>query len=64
MQGCELLLSKDKMSVLFFINGSGIIADNDKSVEYKAGDTILIPADYEGVVKFAQETKYLIITID
>ena len=64
LSGCEMLLSKGKMVVLFFISGNGTIADNDSSVEYEAGDTILIPADYQGIVRFAQETKYLTITID
>lgn len=64
LSGSEMLLSKGKMVVLFFVSGNGTIADNENSVEYEAGDTILIPADYNGVIRFAQETKYLIVTID
>ncbi|GAI78393.1 unnamed protein product, partial [marine sediment metagenome] len=32
-------------------------------VEFKAGDTLLVPAVYEGAIRFADDTQYLIITI-
>ena len=32
-------------------------------VEFKAGDTLLVPADYKGAIRFADDTQYLIITI-
>ena len=61
---CELLLSPGKMITLLILSGFGIIeqADGD-SVEFKAGDTMLVPAAYEGAVRFGSDTQYLIVTI-
>ena len=59
-EGQEVLLSKD-MKILIFVEGSGSITDSQgNGVDFKAGDTILIPAEYEGVMEFSQESKYLI----
>jgi len=33
------------------------------AVEFKAGDTLLIPAIYEGAIHFADDTEYLTVTI-
>jgi len=61
---CELLLSPGKMITLLILSGFGIIeqADGD-SVEFRAGDTMLVPAAYEGAVRFGSDTQYLIVTI-
>ncbi|MGD8786773.1 MAG: class I mannose-6-phosphate isomerase [Phycisphaerales bacterium] len=61
---CELLFSPGKVKVMIVITGSGIIREpGGDTVEFKAGDTLLVPAAYEGVVCFADDTKYLTITI-
>jgi mannose-6-phosphate isomerase len=63
-ENCELLVSAGKMKVLIILDGFGIILQNDGiSVEFKRGDTILIPATYEGAVQFADESEYLTVTL-
>jgi len=32
-------------------------------VEFNAGDTLLVPAVYEGAIQFADDTQYLTVTI-
>lgn len=63
-KNCELLLSSGVMKVLIVLSGFGTIeaADGD-SIEFTAGETILIPAAYEGAVRFEAETLYLKVTI-
>jgi len=61
---CELLLSPDQMKTLIFISGFGTITGGVESqVEFMAGDTLLVPAVYEGVMRFADDTHYLTVTI-
>jgi len=61
---CELLLSPGKTQILMFLSGSGTITSPDGAqTQYKKGDTILIPYEFEGVVIFAQDCQYLKITI-
>jgi len=63
-KGCELLLSPGKMNTIIFITGSGTIQSADGNyVEFRAGDTLLIPAAYEGAMRFAEDTQYLIVTV-
>ena len=59
----ELLLSAGKIKTLVILSGSGKIIHEDISVDFTAGDTILIPFDYKGAILFAEETQYLTITI-
>lgn len=63
LTGAETLLSPDLMKVIFFLSGSGQIINDDIEVKFKKGDTILIPAAYEGAICFADETEYLIATV-
>ena len=74
---CELLLSPGPptaglmqsraspwMKTLIIITGFGTIAGAGvKPVEFKAGDTMLVPAIYEGAMLFADGTQYLTVTI-
>ena len=61
---CELLLSPGRMKTLIIITGFGTIAGAGvKPVEFKAGDTMLVPAVYEGAMLFADDTQYLTVTI-
>ncbi len=61
---CELLLARGRMRTLIFITGGGIILSREaEPVEFKAGDCLLIPAAFEGAVRFAHDTEYLTVTI-
>ncbi|MCP4612528.1 MAG: mannose-6-phosphate isomerase [Planctomycetes bacterium] len=62
-KNCELLISAGQMRTLIVISGSGIITGAGEGVEFTAGDTLLIPAIYEGVMRFADDTQYLTVTI-
>jgi len=62
--GSELLLSPGKMKTMIFITGCGTLLSADANpVEFRAGDTILIPATYQGAIRFADDTQYLTVTI-
>ncbi|MFH1883909.1 MAG: class I mannose-6-phosphate isomerase, partial [Planctomycetota bacterium] len=61
---CELLLSPGQMKTMIIISGFGtILGTEGSSVEFKAGDTLLVPAVYEGAMRFAGETGYLTVTL-
>jgi mannose-6-phosphate isomerase len=63
-KNCELLLSSGKMKTMIVLSGLGtILGTNEISAEFKAGDTVLVPADYKGSVQFAADTQYLVVTI-
>lgn len=63
-RSCELLLSPGKMKTLVILTGFGtIFGHSAEAVEFKAGDTLLIPAAYEGAVRFAADTEYLTVTV-
>jgi mannose-6-phosphate isomerase len=51
-----------QMKMLIFISGSGTIADGSNIVDFKPGETLLIPAAYKGVLRFSAETEYLTVT--
>ncbi len=59
-KNCEVFLSPGKMRTLIILAGFGTILS---AVEFKAGDTLLIPAVYEGAIRFADDTQYLTVTI-
>jgi mannose-6-phosphate isomerase-like protein (cupin superfamily) len=58
-----MLLSRGRMKTLIILSGFGTIKETGGSVEFKAGETILIPAGYEGVMHFSAESEYLTVTI-
>ena len=61
---CELLLSPGPIKTLIIISGFGtILGTEGSSVEFMAGDILLVPAIYEGVMRFADDTQYLTVTI-
>jgi mannose-6-phosphate isomerase len=61
---CEVFLRRGLMRVLIFITGDGaILSDGVEPVEFKAGDCLLIPAAFEGAVKFTRDTEYLTVTL-
>jgi mannose-6-phosphate isomerase len=60
----ELLLAAGKMKAIIITGGSGRIKSaGRKSEEFKAGDCLLIPADYEGTMVFVKKTEYLTVMI-
>ncbi len=61
---CETLLSPGKMKTLIILTGSGAILGADGTlVEFKVGDCLLIPAVYEGVMRFTDDTQYLTVIL-
>jgi len=62
-RSCEVLLSPGKMKTIIILNGFGMITAGENSTDFKAGETILIPAAYEGVMRFSADTEYLTVTI-
>jgi len=63
-EGCELLVSPGKVKTLIILGGFGrIVGAKEGCVEFEAGDCLLVPAGYEGVVQFAGDTQYLTVTI-
>jgi hypothetical protein len=53
-----------QMKILIILTGYGTITDVKRiSVDFKKGDTLLIPAEYEGVIRFIKDTEYLTVTI-
>lgn len=63
-KGCEVLLSMGKMKVLMILTGAGFItASETDKVDFAKGDTLLIPAMFEGVLGFLGDTEYLIATV-
>ena len=62
-KNCELLMSASQIKTLVIISGSGTITGAGDEVGFSPGDTMLIPAAYEGVMRFAEDTEYLIVTI-
>jgi mannose-6-phosphate isomerase len=63
-EDCELLLSPGRMKTLIILSGFGTIEQADGDfVEFAAGDTLLVPAAYEGAVRFGSDTQYLTVAI-
>jgi hypothetical protein len=62
--GSQTLLSPGEMKVLVMVSGKGHIEDGKGSaVRFKEGVTLLIPAVYQGAVKFEEDTEYLTVTV-
>jgi mannose-6-phosphate isomerase len=63
-KNCEVLLSPGELKVFIIVSGYGTItASQVDAVEFKAGDSMLIPAVYEGAMCFADETEYLTVKL-
>jgi mannose-6-phosphate isomerase len=63
--GCEVLIKKGPVKTIVMLSGSGVIFvdGNDNDVPFTKGDTLLVPAAYEGVIKFEDDCEYLICTV-
>jgi mannose-6-phosphate isomerase len=63
-KNCEVLLSPDGMKTLIILSGFGtILGTEGEPVEFSAGDCLLIPAAYEGAMRFVGDTHYLTVTL-
>jgi mannose-6-phosphate isomerase len=60
----EVLVSPGQMKVLIILTGAGCItAEQAESVDFKKGDTLLVPAAFEGLILFSDDTQYLTVTV-
>lgn len=63
-KGAQLLLAGGIMRTLMILSGSGtIVSSQCEPVEFLAGDCLVIPAAYEGVMKSTGDTRYLTVTL-
>jgi len=61
---CQLLLARNQMHTLVILSGGGVIVSAQAAqVEFTAGDCLVVPAAFEGAVKFAHDTLYLTVTL-
>jgi mannose-6-phosphate isomerase len=64
LSGGEVLLKIGTMRVLVILTGRGqIVAEAVEPVRFAAGQTLLIPAAYEGVMEVGQNCEYLTVTV-
>jgi mannose-6-phosphate isomerase len=60
----EVLIKHDELKVLVITAGSGkIINKAVEPVRFAAGDTLLIPAAFEGMMRFDSDSEYLVTTL-
>ncbi len=60
----EVLLARGRMRTLLILSGGGtILSSETDTVEFRAGDCLVIPAAFEGAVCFARESEYLTVTL-
>jgi mannose-6-phosphate isomerase len=60
----EVLIKPAQLQVLIITSGSGKFVGTDiEPVRFAAGDTLLIPAAFEGVMRFDADTDYLAVTL-
>lgn len=63
-EGGEVFLARGQMRVLIFTTGGGtILSRQAEPVDFGAGDCLVIPAAFEGAIRFARDTEYLIVTV-
>jgi mannose-6-phosphate isomerase len=61
---CEMLLEDGGMKVVIVLKGAGKFARGDQiSTDFKEGESILVPAAYEGAMLFDEDTEFLVVTI-
>ena len=59
--GSQTDIAKGSMEAMVVISGAGkITAEGIEDVEFVKGDTLLIPADFEGNMTFSEDTVYLL----
>jgi hypothetical protein len=61
----EYILLPGQMKILIFLDGCGNFQSaNGLAFNFKAGDTFLIPACYEGKIACAADTRYLNVIVN
>jgi len=64
MPGREMWLSPGTLKVHMILSGHGMYSNAASQNEtYQAGDCILVPAMYEGVMTAIDETSFLVTTL-
>lgn len=64
IRGTELLLARGHMRTILVLSGSGTMESAQAdSVDFMAGDCLVIPAAYDGAVTFHTDTEYLKVTL-
>lgn len=64
MEGGEVFLARGKMRVLIFTTGGGsILSKQAEQVDFRSGDSLIVPAAFEGAVRFTRDTEYLTVTV-
>jgi mannose-6-phosphate isomerase len=62
--GDEQVVSQGQMKILIFIKGRGIIlCQSGVSVEFNAGDCLLMPANVNASIRFAEAADYLAVGV-
>jgi len=62
--GSQILLSPGNMETQLVLSGRGsYTATHTEPVDFRAGDCLLIPASYEGVMQFEEESEFLRIAL-
>ena len=56
-------LLSGKMRVFIIIKGEGSFFDDSGQERFRAGDTLLVPAQYRGKIEFKDDSEYLTITV-
>ena len=63
-RNCEVLLSPGEVKTLVILSGCGsVLKPGADPVDFRAGDCLLIPAAYEGAIRFTDDTQYLTVTL-
>lgn len=63
-KGSQLLLASGQMRTLVMLSGGGTIqSPQTETVDFAAGDCLVIPAAYDGAVTFSADTRYLTVTL-
>lgn len=63
-EGTDLLLAHGQMRTILVLSGSGTIESvQTDSVDFAAGDCLVVPAAYDGAVTFHGDTEYLTVTL-
>jgi uncharacterized cupin superfamily protein len=59
-----VFFSRGVMRVLVILTGDGtILSRQAEPVDFAAGDNLVIPAAFEGAMRFDSDTEYLVVTI-
>lgn len=64
VEGGEVFFSRGIMRVLIVLTGGGaILSRQAEPVDFTAGDSLVIPAAFEGAMRFDRDTEYLVVMV-